>query len=61
MNRVQSQVRKSLVLVYVEIPPPPPPPLDGQSQDMVDIGKVLKSYKVREMGVKRWIPNRSRD
>lgn len=57
VNRVQSQVRKSLVLVYVEIPPAS----DEQNEEMIDIGKLLKSYKIREMTVKRWIPNRSRD
>ena len=58
VNRVQSQVRKSLILVYVDIPPPPS---KHQNGEMVDIGKLLKSYKVRELAVKRWIPNRSRD
>lgn len=57
VNRVQSQVRKNLVLVYVEIPPPS----DEPNEEMIDIGKLLQSYKVREMTVKRWIPNRSRD
>ncbi|MCJ1246785.1 hypothetical protein MMC30_003994 [Trapelia coarctata] len=57
VNRVQSQVRKSLVLVYVDIPPPPPDYQNG----MVDVGRLLKSYRVRELAVKRWIPNRSRD
>lgn len=56
VNRVQSQVRKSLVLVYVEIPPPK----SSQGRG-IDIGGLLKQYKVQEITLKRWIPNRSRD
>jgi tRNA-splicing endonuclease subunit Sen2 len=57
VNRVQTQVKKNLVLVYVEVPTP----------DAVDSSKnaspasVLKRYKLREVVLKRWIPNRSRD
>jgi len=58
VNRVQAQVKKSLVICYVEVPPPPPP---HGSDSQLDIGAVLKTYKVREMSVKRWVPNRSRD
>ncbi|KAH8731987.1 hypothetical protein GQ44DRAFT_698313 [Phaeosphaeriaceae sp. PMI808] len=60
VNRVQSAVYKTLVLVYVEIPPP-------WDQDYmqngwkVDIGSALKKYTVREVVVKRWSPNRNRD
>jgi len=54
-NRVQSQVRKSLVLVYVEVPPP----LEDDNGE--DVGKLLKSYKVREFVLKRWSANRNRD
>ncbi|MCJ1235032.1 hypothetical protein MMC14_002996 [Varicellaria rhodocarpa] len=70
VNRVQSQVRKSLVLVYVEVPPPPQvissPILDSLQpvkggRSTLDIGQTLKQYKVREFSLKRWIPNRSRD
>ena len=60
VNRVQTAVMKTLVLVYVEIPPP----WDGETkQDAfgVDIGKVLKSYSVREVVFKRWSPSRNRD
>lgn len=55
-NRVQTQVRKSLVLVYVEIPPP-----TGYTEEQIDIGKLLRSYQVREFCVKRWAANRNRD
>ena len=69
VNRVQGQVRKSLVLVYVEVPPPQEPlsrPLNAHKLEkddgcMFDIGQVLKRYKIREFSLKRWIPNRSRD
>jgi tRNA-splicing endonuclease subunit Sen2 len=53
VNRVQAQVKKSLVLCYVEVPPP------ATSSD--DIGALLGRYKVREFLLRRWIPNRSRD
>ena len=69
VNRVQSQVRKSLVLVYVEIPPPLDstgtsleiPKSTKGGRDTLDITAVLRRYKVRELTLKRWIPNRSRD
>jgi len=60
INRVQSQVRKSLVLVYVEVPPPSALPA-ADAEGMLDIGMFLKQYKVRELTLKRWIPNRERD
>ncbi len=59
VNRVQSQVRKSLLLVYVEVPPPNPENEGGSNPK--DIGRFLKRYRVWEVNVKRWIPNRSRD
>lgn len=81
VNRVQSQVRKSLLLVYVNIPPPESssvalnpslpsnhdrkPPLDGliapQANPTIDITSLLKQYKIRELTIRRWTPNRSRD
>ena len=57
VNRVQSQVRKSLVLVFVEIPPPE----EHEDEGSVNIGRLLKRYHVRELTLRRWIPNRSRD
>ncbi|KAK4691102.1 tRNA-splicing endonuclease subunit Sen2, partial [Lecanoromycetidae sp. Uapishka_2] len=72
VNRVQSQVRKSLVLVYVDVPPPTALPLvlseteieaekrKGLEGEELDIGNFLKKYKVRELVMKRWIPNRER-
>lgn len=55
-NRVQSQVRKSLVLVYVEIPPP-----SLQAEAELDIGRILQSYRIQEFCLKRWTANRNRD
>ncbi|KAL9046227.1 MAG: hypothetical protein Q9214_000887 [Letrouitia sp. 1 TL-2023] len=57
-NRVQTQVRKSLVVVFVEVPPP----LDEAVKDgKIDIGEYLRRFKVRELMLRRWTPNRSRD
>ena len=76
VNRVQSQVRKSLILVYVEIPPPSwieisstpgSPRSDDNKEGLIlrreeeNITAMLKRYKIREMAIRRWTPNRSRD
>ncbi|MCJ1310410.1 hypothetical protein MMC25_004074 [Agyrium rufum] len=66
VNRVQGQVRKSLVLVYVNIPPPDPKIEHGREEkksvrEDVHIGKLLQKYTIQEVIIKRWIPNRSRD
>lgn len=59
-NRVQTQVMKSLMLCYVEIPT-----VDEVSQlnlnGDVNIGQLLKRYKIREFVIRRWSPNRNRD
>ncbi|KAL8793331.1 MAG: hypothetical protein Q9195_004108 [Heterodermia aff. obscurata] len=63
VNRVQSQVLKNLVLVFVEVPPP----LvvgggDGDGlEEVKDITGLLSRFKIRELVLKRWTPNRSRD
>ncbi len=58
MNRVQSQVKKHLVLCYVDVPPP----LEEHEKHVQDdIGKLFARYKIRDVSIKRWIPNRSRD
>ncbi|KAI9829695.1 MAG: hypothetical protein M1819_006066 [Sarea resinae] len=56
VNRVQGQVRKNLVVVYVEVPPP-------ESIDAItsNISSFLQRYRVREFALKRWVANRSRD
>ncbi|KAJ5176780.1 uncharacterized protein N7482_002657 [Penicillium canariense] len=53
VNRVQAQVKKSLVVCYVEVPPPVSP--------SDDIGAELSRYRVREFLLRRWVPNRTRD
>ncbi|OKL64087.1 hypothetical protein UA08_00314 [Talaromyces atroroseus] len=55
VNRVQAQVKKSLVLCFVDIPPP------LASLPLDNIGETLRRYKVREILIRRWVPNRSRD
>lgn len=55
VNRVQAQVRKTLVLCFVDIPPP------SAVANPDDIGALLSRYRVREMIVRRWVPNRTRD
>lgn len=57
VNRVQSQVKKSLIIVYVKVPKEL---LNIEGQE-TDIGKVLRSYEIREFVVRRWLANRSRD
>jgi tRNA-splicing endonuclease subunit Sen2 len=56
VNRVQSQVKKSLVIVYVKVPKELP-----WAEGETDIGRVLKSYEIREFVIRRWLANRSRD
>ena len=57
VNRVQSQVKKTLVLCYVDVPSR----FEMNFANDRDIGKLLRSYKVREFVVRRWIGNRNRD
>lgn len=70
INRVQSQVRKSLLLVYVEVPPPTDLGSSveecaqkgaGGEEAYIDITAMLKQYRIRELTIRRWTPNRSRD
>lgn len=60
INRVQAQVHKHLVLCYVDIPAPKSVPKGGRGGD-IDIGYLLERYKVRDVNIKRWTPNRGRD
>ncbi|KAK3631312.1 tRNA splicing endonuclease subunit sen2 [Elasticomyces elasticus] len=59
VNRVQGQVKKTMVLVYVDVPAPLS--LDGQRFQEEDVTALLRRYKVREFVVRRWAMNRSRD
>lgn len=55
VNRVCSQVKKTVILVYVDIPPP------GSEKGADAVDKIIKRYKVREVCVRRWLPARNRD
>ncbi|KFY22511.1 hypothetical protein V491_02786 [Pseudogymnoascus sp. VKM F-3775] len=54
VNRVNGQVKKTLVLVYVDVPPP-------MDEGGMRVDEVLARYTVREVVLKRWLSNRSRD
>jgi tRNA-splicing endonuclease subunit Sen2 len=60
LNRVQTQVIKSLVLVYVDVPPPSKFER-AATGEIVNLGAMLRSYKVREFVLKRWVANRTRN
>lgn len=59
INRVQAQVLKTLILCYVDVPAPSSLKIEKGAE--VDIGALFSKYKVRDVVVKRWTPNRSRD
>ncbi|KAI5780759.1 hypothetical protein EDC01DRAFT_253299 [Geopyxis carbonaria] len=54
-NRVSAQVKKTIILVYVDIPPP-----NQLTKDM-DIAQILKKYRIREFSMRRWLVSRNRD
>lgn len=54
INRVQSHVHKHLVLCYVDVPAP-------STATSMNIGAELAQYKIRDVNLKRWSPNRERD
>jgi tRNA-splicing endonuclease subunit Sen2 len=54
VNRVQTTVYKTLILVYLDIPSP-------LVITQKDFGTLLQSYRVREFTVSRWSANRNRD
>jgi tRNA-splicing endonuclease subunit Sen2 len=56
INRVISQVKKKLILVYVDVPKP----TDVEVEKELGIDKVLGKYKVREFVMRRWMSNRER-
>ncbi|KIW07406.1 tRNA-intron endonuclease [Verruconis gallopava] len=57
-NRVQNQVLKTLVLVYVNVPS-----IERMKKPMEerDVGGLLELYRVREFSTKRWSANRNRE
>ncbi|KAF9462958.1 hypothetical protein BDZ94DRAFT_1260259 [Collybia nuda] len=56
INRVNSQVQKTLILTYVTIPA-----LSRVSSDTFETPACLKCYSVREVIIRRFIPARMRD
>jgi len=56
LNRINSQVQKTLVLVYVTIPS-----MSRLSPDDLDSPASLTRYSVREVIIRRFVPARMRD
>lgn len=56
INRVIGQVKKTLVLCYVDIPRP----LDAAEEQKLGIDGILARYKIREVVMKRFVANRQR-
>ena len=56
VSRVQTQVMKSLVLCYVDVPTP-----EEVQAVKSDPTALVRLYRVREFVVRRWTPNRNRD
>lgn len=54
INRVITQVKKSLVLVYVDIPRP----ISTAAEKELSVDGMLQRYQVREFIMKRWQMNR---
>jgi tRNA-splicing endonuclease subunit Sen2 len=57
INRVITQVKKTLILAYVDIPRP----LEAEEEAKMGIDAILKRYKIREVVMKRWSSTRMRD
>jgi tRNA-splicing endonuclease subunit Sen2 len=56
IHRVISQVKKKLILVYVDVPKP----MDAEAERRLGIDEVLGKYRVREFVMRRWLSNRER-
>jgi tRNA-splicing endonuclease subunit Sen2 len=56
MNRVISQVKKKLILVYVDVPSP----MGAEAEKGLRIDEILGRYTVREFVMRRWLSNRER-
>ncbi|BFZ60004.1 radiation sensitive protein rad9 [Saitoella coloradoensis] len=54
-NRVCSQVKKTVILCFVEVPPV------GSEVGGERLEETLRRYKVREVSIRRWQPSRNRD
>lgn len=58
--RVSSQVKKTVVLCYVDVPTVED--VKGwEEKSGMGLKGLLAKYKIREVGLSRWIPNRNRD
>ncbi|KAH8923047.1 hypothetical protein BT69DRAFT_1281774 [Atractiella rhizophila] len=57
LNRITSGVKKTLVLAYVTIPPTS----SVMPEDWNDPRRLIRKYKIREVGVGRFSPSRMRD
>lgn len=56
INRVITQVKKTVILCYVDIPRP----ITAAEEESLGIDGVFGRYKVREFALKRWVSNRHR-
>ncbi|KAK6534114.1 tRNA splicing endonuclease subunit sen2 [Arthrobotrys megalospora] len=59
ITRVNSQVKKTVVLVYVDVPTADD--VKGWDNESDGLKKVLGKYKIREVALRRWIPGRNRE
>ncbi|KAF3920113.1 hypothetical protein AA313_de0201956 [Arthrobotrys entomopaga] len=59
ITRVNSQVKKTVVLVYVDIPTADE--VEGWDDHRNGMNDLLGKYRIREVALKRWIPGRNRD
>jgi len=58
INRVCTHVQKTLILTYVRIPPLADFAADDEN---TPIDTILKRYSIREVSIRRFIPDRNRD
>ncbi|KAF3920973.1 hypothetical protein ABW20_dc0101732 [Dactylellina cionopaga] len=59
ITRVNSQVKKTVVLVYVDVPTPED--LNGWDSEKDAFKHLFAKYKIREVALRRWIAGRNRD
>jgi len=59
ITRVNNQVKKTVVLVYVEIPTPAQ--IRGWDTTPNGIKYLLGKYRLQEVALKRWVPGRNRE
>ncbi|KAK6509680.1 tRNA splicing endonuclease subunit sen2 [Arthrobotrys musiformis] len=59
ITRVNSQVKKTVVLVYVDVPTADE--VEGWDCEKDGLKNVLAKYKIREVALRRWIPGRNRE